>query len=380
MVRFRPTDENNLVKRVIATGGQTVACKNADGKGVTVDGKPLTEPHIDKKLQAESVAGLGSPTSRTPTALRTAAGADFRADQRFRPATWVMGDNRLNSADSRYHITDELQGTVPVSNIRGKVRFIISAVPDRWCRRSQPAEVGAPTWQSVTGGRRGGRCRAANLRTLGSRAAHQRSRSPSPVSMRPVAERARVLWWWPRASSNPHRSPRSPISTTRRSSRNRRASACIARSPAATLAWHAVIVDAAEVDRIGIHVANIEGMRRAIAGLHSPPGYVLSDGFGVPGLTAPSLPVIGGDGTAACIAAASVIAKVTRDRIMVDLDRDLPGYDFALHKGYSTAHHMSCIDRLGPSREHRMSYRNVAARAGGRPPITADPDRDTLTG
>ena len=102
--------------------------------------------------------------------------------------------------------------------------------------------------------------------------------------------------------------------------------------------------------------------------------------FGVPGLTAPSLPVIGGDGTAACIAAASVIAKVTRDRIMVDLDRDLPGYDFALHKGYSTAHHMSCIDRLGPSREHRMSYRNVAARAGGRPPITADPDRDTLTG
>ena len=123
-----------------------------------------------------------------------------------------------------------------------------------------------------------------------------------------------------------------------------------------------------------------EWMRRAIAGLHSPPGYVLSDGFGVPGLTAPSLPVIGGDGTAACIAAASVIAKVTRDRIMVDLDRDLPGYDFALHKGYSTAHHMSCIDRLGPSREHRMSYRNVAARAGGRPPITADPDRDTLTG
>ena len=146
------------------------------------------------------------------------------------------------------------------------------------------------------------------------------------------------------------------------------------------LAWHAVIIDAAEVDKIGIHVANIEGMRRAIAGLHTPPGYVLSDGFGVPGLTMPSLPVIGGDGAAACIAAASVIAKVTRDRIMVGLDRTLPGYDFAVHKGYSTAHHMSRIDDLGPSHEHRMSYRNVASRARGRPPIPAAPDRDTLTG
>lgn len=155
------------------------------------------------------------------------------------------------------------------------------------------------------------------------------------------------------------------------------------------LAWHAVIIGAAEIDRIGIHVANIEGMRRAVAGLSTSPGYVLSDGFGVPGLTAPSLPVIGGDATAACIAAASVIAKVTRDRIMVGLDSDLPGYDFAVHKGYSTALHMSRIDDLGPCREHRMSYRNVAARAGGRgvggerggrPATPETADRDTLTG
>lgn len=127
-------------------------------------------------------------------------------------------------------------------------------------------------------------------------------------------------------------------------------------------AWSAVIVDASEIDRIGIHVANIEGMRRAVAGLGVPAGYVLSDGFRVPGLTAPSLPVIGGDGVAACIAAASIVAKVTRDRIMVEMDTTLPGYGFAVHKGYSTEMHMQCLDTLGPSDEHRMSYRNVRMR------------------
>ncbi|ORM37414.1 ribonuclease HII [Williamsia sp. 1135] len=127
-------------------------------------------------------------------------------------------------------------------------------------------------------------------------------------------------------------------------------------------AWSAVIIDAAEVDRIGIHVANIEGMRRAVAGLVIQPGYVLSDGFRVPGLTAPSLPVIGGDGAAACIAAASIVAKVTRDRIMVAMDTELPGYGFAIHKGYSTEMHMQCLDALGPSEQHRMSYRNVRMR------------------
>lgn len=130
-------------------------------------------------------------------------------------------------------------------------------------------------------------------------------------------------------------------------------------------AFAAVVIPAAEIDRIGIHVANIEGMRRAISGLDVTPGYVLSDGFAVPGLTAPSLPVIGGDGAAACIAGASIIAKVTRDRIMTAMDNDYPGYAFAVHKGYSTGLHMDNLDRLGPCPEHRMSYRNVAARAVG---------------
>lgn len=125
-----------------------------------------------------------------------------------------------------------------------------------------------------------------------------------------------------------------------------------------------VVVDSAEIDRIGIHVANIEGMRRAVATLPVRPGYVLTDGFGVPGLTVPSLPVIAGDASAACIAAASILAKVTRDRLMTDMDAALPGYEFAVHKGYSTELHMACLDRLGPSREHRMSYRNVRERAG----------------
>lgn len=127
------------------------------------------------------------------------------------------------------------------------------------------------------------------------------------------------------------------------------------------VAWSVVEIPAPEIDRIGVHVANIEGMRRAVAGLTVAPGYVLTDGFRVPGLPAPSLPVIGGDAAAACIAAASILAKVTRDRTMVALDDELPGYGFAGHKGYSTPVHTAALNALGPSREHRMSYANVAA-------------------
>ncbi len=127
------------------------------------------------------------------------------------------------------------------------------------------------------------------------------------------------------------------------------------------VAWSIVEIPAAEIDRIGIHVANIEGMRRAVAGLTVAPGYVLTDGFRVPGLPAPSLPVIGGDAAAACIAAASVLAKVSRDRTMIALDDTLPGYGFAGHKGYGTAVHTAAMRELGPTAEHRMSYANVAA-------------------
>lgn len=125
------------------------------------------------------------------------------------------------------------------------------------------------------------------------------------------------------------------------------------------LAYHIVYIPAAEVDRRGVHAANIEGMRRAVAGLSVRPGYVLSDGFRVPGLPMPSLPVVGGDAAAACIAAASVLAKVSRDRLMVKLEEEYPGYGFAEHKGYNTAAHNAALARLGPCAEHRRSFINV---------------------
>ena len=127
------------------------------------------------------------------------------------------------------------------------------------------------------------------------------------------------------------------------------------------LASSVVTIPATEIDRLGLHVMNIEGMRRAVAELSPAPRYVLLDGFRVPGLSVPSLPVIGGDAQAACIAAASVLAKVTRDRIMVEMDAQLPGYGFAVHKGYITPAHSTALWRRGPCGEHRMSYANVVA-------------------
>lgn len=133
------------------------------------------------------------------------------------------------------------------------------------------------------------------------------------------------------------------------------------------LAYHVVFISPADVDVRGVHAANIEGMRRAVAGLALRPGYVLSDGFRVPGLPMPSLPVVGGDGAAACIAAASVLAKVSRDRYMATLDAEHPGYGFAEHKGYSTAAHTAALAALGPCSQHRYSFinvRNVALTVG----------------
>jgi ribonuclease HII len=117
-----------------------------------------------------------------------------------------------------------------------------------------------------------------------------------------------------------------------------------------------------EIDVRGIAVCNLEGMRVAVARLPERPGYALTDGFPVPGLPG-SLGVVKGDQTAACVAAAGVVAKVTRDRIMTELDARHPEYGFAFHKGYSTPGHEAALRRWGPCVEHRFSYANVAARA-----------------
>ena len=133
---------------------------------------------------------------------------------------------------------------------------------------------------------------------------------------------------------------------------------------------HAVIViPPAEVDRRGVHVANIEGMRRAVAGLSQRPGYVLTDGFPVRGFGAPALAVPKGDLVAACVAAASVLAKVTRDRLMVELDGRYPEYGFALHKGYCTPVHDEALATHGPCPEHRYSFVNVAGAAAAVRPV-----------
>ncbi|MGW8591276.1 ribonuclease HII [Dietzia sp. NPDC055340] len=134
------------------------------------------------------------------------------------------------------------------------------------------------------------------------------------------------------------------------------------------VAMSVVVIDPEHIDARGIHRCNLEGMRRAVAGLDPSPGFVFTDGFAVDGLGCQSTAVIGGDAVVASIAAASVLAKVTRDRIMVDLDSRYPGYGFASHKGYGTARHARAIEELGPSDIHRMSYANVrrAAQAHSR--------------
>jgi len=125
------------------------------------------------------------------------------------------------------------------------------------------------------------------------------------------------------------------------------------------VAWTAVVIPPQEVDRRGLHVCNVIGMRRALAQLSVAPSYVLTDGFPVPGLDVPGLAVWKGDRVAACIAAASVVAKVTRDRLMVDLHKRFPDYGFDVHKGYSTPEHQQALRTHGPCAEHRFSYVNV---------------------
>jgi len=132
-------------------------------------------------------------------------------------------------------------------------------------------------------------------------------------------------------------------------------------------AWSVVVVGHQECDRLGMHVANVEALRRSLARLEVRPAYVLTDGFPVDGLEVPGLAVWKGDRVAACIAAASVLAKVTRDRLMAELHEQYPAYDFLTHKGYVTAAHTAALEEHGPCPIHRRRFVNVR-RVEGTPP------------
>ena len=121
-----------------------------------------------------------------------------------------------------------------------------------------------------------------------------------------------------------------------------------------------ITVPAAEVDERGVHVANLDGMRRAVKGLQIEPAYVLTDGYAIEGLAIPNVAVWKGDQVVTAISAASIIAKVTRDRMMVELDAIYPQYGFAQHKGYITAAHTEALKEHGPCAEHRKSFSNIA--------------------
>ncbi|HEX7404453.1 MAG TPA: ribonuclease HII [Candidatus Nanopelagicaceae bacterium] len=128
-----------------------------------------------------------------------------------------------------------------------------------------------------------------------------------------------------------------------------------------SLAISLVEISSEEVDERGVHIANLEGMRRAVQGLSTIPGFVLTDGYAIPGLGLPTLGVWKGDQVVASISAASIVAKVSRDRLMREADLEFPEYGFARHKGYGTASHSAALAVNGPCRIHRRSFSNVAA-------------------
>ena len=123
--------------------------------------------------------------------------------------------------------------------------------------------------------------------------------------------------------------------------------------------WAVGIADVARIDADNILNARLWAMARAVEALDLQPDLVLVDGNRAPGLLARVRTVIGGDAISLSVAAASIVAKVTRDRLMCELDAECPGYGFARHKGYGTQDHCSALARLGPSPHHRRSFAPV---------------------
>jgi len=130
------------------------------------------------------------------------------------------------------------------------------------------------------------------------------------------------------------------------------------------LAWSVAWASAREIDRLNILQASLLAMRRAVAALDPRPLRVLVDGNQITDFGCPVQAVVGGDGIIPAIGAASILAKVARDRLMVQLEQDYPGYGFASHKGYPTAAHREALRRLGPCPEHRRSFTPVRDCSG----------------
>jgi len=124
----------------------------------------------------------------------------------------------------------------------------------------------------------------------------------------------------------------------------------------AEIHWAVAVVDHEEIDRINILRATHEAMRRAVSALAAAPDHVLIDGLPVRPFPIPQTALVGGDGLSFSIAAASVIAKVTRDRIMMQMEEHHPGYGFAQHKGYGTELHLARLREHGPCPIHRRSF------------------------
>lgn len=126
---------------------------------------------------------------------------------------------------------------------------------------------------------------------------------------------------------------------------------------AASLAWNIALVDVDYIDRHNIARAAFQAMRLAVEGLAVPPDFLLVDGFRIPGLAHPQEAIVGGDRLSNAVAAASVLAKVERDRLMDEYGLVYPGYGFELHKGYPTPAHREAIRQLGTCPIHRLSFK-----------------------
>lgn len=123
------------------------------------------------------------------------------------------------------------------------------------------------------------------------------------------------------------------------------------------VAWHVAVISPAEIDRLNIHRASLKAMRDAVMTMVPLPGFVLVDAFRIPELPVPQRPIIGGDRRSTAIAAASILAKVTRDRIMAELHAVDPRYGFDKHKGYATRAHLDAVAAHGYSDVHRRTFR-----------------------